>query len=90
MSKYAGRSGNSCSWGEKIIPMTYEDARAWCEKHIDADGYIAVFGEPEEEEGEKFDLHAVISAASGKKLKQQASQKGLSISAYLDTILSEI
>lgn len=90
-SRYSKSCGqNEWCGSEKIIPLSYEEARGWVEKHLDADDYIAVFGEPEEEAGEKFDLHAVISAASGKKLKQQASQKGLSISAYLDTILSEI
>lgn len=89
-SRYSKSCGQNTWCGdEKIVPMSYEEAREWVEKHLDAEDYIALFGDPEDEEGEKFDLHAMISAASGKKLKQQASQKGLSISAYLDQLIAE-
>lgn len=36
-----------CS-GEKIIPMTEAEAREWAEKHLTAEEYIEIFGEPEE------------------------------------------
>lgn len=55
----AGKGGpNSCyaepvgtnewSGGESIAPMSVSEAKEWTEKHLDADTYIAEFGEPEE------------------------------------------
>lgn len=34
--------------GEKIKPLSEEEAREWCERHLDADDYEAIWGEPEE------------------------------------------
>lgn len=34
--------------GRDIIPMSIEEAKEWAENHLDADEYIAIFGEPEE------------------------------------------
>lgn len=46
MTKYS-RSCGQCSWsgGEDIIPLTEQQAREWAERHMDADEYIATFGE---------------------------------------------
>lgn len=49
MSKYSQSCGqNSWSGGEEITPLTETEAREWAEKHLDADEYIEIFGEPEE------------------------------------------
>ena len=49
LSKYCKQVGlNSWSDGWNIIPMTENEARSWAEKHLDADDYIEIFGEPEE------------------------------------------
>lgn len=34
--------------GEKIKPLSEEEARQWCEDRLDADEYEAIWGEPEE------------------------------------------
>ena len=39
--------GHDCS-GEKFIPMSVEQAQQWSEEYLDADEYIAIWGEPEE------------------------------------------
>ena len=49
MSKYArSRGDNTWSGGEEIIPLSYDRAREWAEKHLDADDYEAAFGEVSE------------------------------------------
>ena len=49
MSKYGvARGDNEWGYGEKIQPLTVDEAEAWAEKHLDADEYEAVFGEVEE------------------------------------------
>jgi hypothetical protein len=49
LSKYREQV-DSGGWtsGEAIIPLTIEEAKAWCENHLSADSYIELFGEPEE------------------------------------------
>ena len=39
---------NSWSFGEKISPLTVEEAKKWSEVHLSAETYIELFGEPEE------------------------------------------
>lgn len=34
--------------GEKIVPFYEEDAKEWCEKNLDTDEYIKIWGEVEE------------------------------------------
>lgn len=48
MTKYAEPDGNGTRWGERIIPLTVDDAKHFVEKHCDVDTYIKLFGEPEE------------------------------------------
>lgn len=49
MSRYAEAVGNS-SWcgGERIMPLTVEEAQKWAEKHLTADEYESIFGAVEE------------------------------------------
>ena len=39
--------GQGCA-GEKFILMSVEQAQQWSEEYLDADEYIAIWGEPEE------------------------------------------
>lgn len=48
-SKYAVVLGqNERCGGEKIIPLTVDEAKRWAEEHIDGDEYEEIFGEVEE------------------------------------------
>ena len=40
--------GEMFSGGEKIEPLTEQEAREWAERRLGADEYIEIFGEPEE------------------------------------------
>lgn len=48
MTKYAVAVGNAYSDGEKIIPLTEEQAKEWVERYMDAEDYEEIFGEVEE------------------------------------------
>ena len=48
MSRYAGRYGDMWGDGEELIPLEEKEAKEWAERKLDADEYIAAFGEPEE------------------------------------------
>ena len=45
---YAKSVGNARCSGANIVPLTESKAKKWAETHLDADEYIAIFGEPEE------------------------------------------
>lgn len=34
--------------GEGILPLSLDEAKAWVERHMSAEDYILLFGEPEE------------------------------------------
>lgn len=53
MTRFAERDGlGSWTGGDLITPLDYDMARAWAEKHMDADEYEAEFGEVGEGEGD--------------------------------------
>lgn len=86
-SKYSRSCGlNEWSGGEKIIPLSYDSAREWAEQHLDGDDYIAIFGEPVEDDN-KTRLNLYISTALAAKLKTEAAKQNISIGDYLETII---
>jgi len=40
--------GCGSTYGEKIIPITEDEAKEWVEKYLTVDEYIKIFGECEE------------------------------------------
>lgn len=89
LSRYASHSGNSSGWGEQIIPMTYAEAQAWAEEHLDGDTYISIFGEPEED-GNCEMLCIKISAAKMKKLRQAAGKAQLSLVDLVEQLIDTL
>ena len=86
-SRYATHCGND-SWGsgEAIIPLTWEAARQWAEEHLDADEYQAAFGRIAEDDSRTV-VTLSLATSSLEKAKRAASQKGMSLSAYIDSLL---
>ena len=85
-SKYAVSCGsNSWSGGEKIIPLTYDAAQKWAEC-LSGEEYEAIFGTVEEDES-RVKVTFSISAAAADKLRKAADKAGLSLSAYLETLI---
>jgi hypothetical protein len=89
MSKYAGHSGNSSGWGEKITPLTYEEAREWAEAHLDADDYISIFGEPAEDDSVTA-LNLTLSSASVAKFKAAAQQQQISQRELMERLIDAL
>lgn len=48
LSGYARHYGDGWGFGEKIIPLTENEAKEWAEEHLDGDDYEKIFGEVEE------------------------------------------
>lgn len=86
-SKYARRiDSNNTSGGEEIRPITYADAKAWAEEHMDPDAYIEHFG-PVEEDDSRATIHISISTSAADTLKRAAGMAGLSVSAYIEQLI---
>lgn len=87
MSKYAVSCGNN-SWGrgEKIIPLTYEAAQKWAEEHLGGDEYEAIFGEVVEDDS-RASITIYMSTAAIERAKRAASQAGMSLSGYIESLI---
>ena len=86
-SKYAVSYGNG-SWGggEKITPLTYESAQKWAEDHLSGEKYESIFGEVAEDES-KITVTLSLSAAAVERAKRTAAQKGIGLSALIESLL---
>lgn len=75
-TKYA-QAIDSNSWcgGERIMPLSFQEAREWVEKHLDADTYEEVFG-PVAEDDSKRALNLSISTSIADTLKRMAAESG--------------
>ena len=89
-SKYSRSCGqNEWCGDEKIVPLTYEETQKWVEEYLTGDEYIAIFGEPEEDE-EKAQIHINLSKGTISKLKQASQKNGLTVSAYIEQLISDL
>lgn len=90
-SKYSRSCGqNERCGGEKIVPLTYVEAQAWAEEHLDGEDYIAIFGDPEEDNGSVAALNIRISAAKMQKLRQAAGKQGVSLVDLVESMIDEL
>lgn len=84
MTQYAVTIGqNSWSGGEKIMPLTYENARQWAEEHLDADDYAEAFGMPDEDGGVET-LHVQLPSDLMAAIRKHAAERGMSLRAYVE------
>lgn len=85
MSRYAQSCGqNQWSGGEAIVPMTYEEARAWMEEHATAENYEREFGVPDE--GSEHDLHVIVSEAAWQTISRTAASECTTVRAIIERL----
>lgn len=85
MTQYARTIGqNQWSGGEKIMPLDYQTAREWAEKHMDADDYMEEFGPVSEDgNGERTVLTISLDVATAERIRRAAKEAGMSVSALI-------
>jgi hypothetical protein len=89
MSRYAVSVGqNEWGWGEKIIPLSAEKARAWAEEHLDTEEYERIFGIPDEGAG-RVTLCVQIPADLDARIRQRAAEEGITLSALIEKALQQ-
>ena len=77
-TRYAEPYGQS-GWtgGERIMPLSYDEAREWAERHLGTDEYEEEFGTPDE--GETAVLSLTVPAATHRAIKDEATRRGCSM-----------
>lgn len=89
MTQYARAiDQNSWSGGERIIPISFDKARAWAEEHLDADEYAGIFGMPDEGSAEKVTICMQIPGDLDAIIRAKAAEKGVSLTAYVTEVLN--
>lgn len=86
-SRYAKSCGdNEWSGGDKIIPLSYESAQKWAEDRLNAEQYASIFGEVAEDDS-RVTVTLSLSASALAKAKRSAAQQGVSLSAYIESLI---
>lgn len=74
--------------GEAVRPLSYDAARKWAERCLTADEYEAIFGLDDEDEGRTV-LSVSMSSAAAAMARQAAAGKGVTLSAYIESLVRQ-
>lgn len=77
---------NTWKGGEKIIPLTYEEAREWAEKHLSTEEYEEAFGLPDEA-GEQVEVRAWVSPATKAVIERERSRTGETVAEVIERVM---
>lgn len=89
MSRYSEQvEQNSWSGGEKIIPLSYENARKWAEENLSASEYETEFGKVTEDDSAET-VTISLPAALIAKIRRKAQEDGSSVSKVICSILEK-
>lgn len=83
----ASRYSQACptgGWdgGQKIVPLSYEQARQWAEECLSTKQYEKLFGEVLEDE-DRVTMSISLRTSEAAHIRQAAAKAGMSISAYI-------
>lgn len=86
-TRYAKAGDKRHWWGvEKIVPLTFEAARAWAKENLPDAEYAAAFGEVMDT-GALVALNVNLNAAASDKLRRMASAEKTTIRAILERLI---
>lgn len=89
MTKYAESAGqNQWTGGEKIIPLTLNNAMKWAEEHLRAEAYEEIFGLPDED-AVPVALNVQIDAGLMARIREKAAGDGASLTATVAALLEK-
>lgn len=89
-TQYGDWHGNTGSDGERIRPMSPQEARQWAEEKLEADEYAALFGEPDEAADGREALNLTVPAEIKRKLLEMRERTGKSISQIIVELVEKI
>ena len=74
-TKYAKAVGTNCWQGsERLMPLEFDTARKWAEKHLDADQYEEIFGAVTEDDSRKVVTLSLTMTAIGNRKAEEGIQ----------------
>ena len=86
-TQYAREAGtNSWSSGDRIMPMTYQEASDWAQSRLSGEKYEELFGAVREDDSRRTVTYS-LAVASVDKLRRLAEQRGISASELLDQLI---
>lgn len=86
-TKYAKPIGTNCWQGsERLMPLEFETARKWAEKHLTVEEYEDIFGAVTEDESRKI-VTLSLTMTAIEKLKKESSKLGMSQSDIVDMLI---
>lgn len=89
-SKYARSTGqNNWSSGEKIIPLSVENAKKWAEEHLSVETYEYTFGPVDEGIGDQ-NYTIKLSPILSFKLEQEAITRGISKADIIRKLIEDM
>lgn len=87
-TQYAEPCGDMWGAGEKIVPLSIENAKEWAEKNLSAEKYEAIFGTVSEGDDDTTKtFNTTISASGYAKLKELAAKSGRPMGAIIDDLI---
>ncbi len=88
-TKYAtDLGGNRFGSGERLIPLTYEQARDWAQYAMDGDAYEAEFGDVEEDGDAIVSMR--ISKTADSAIRRAARERGITIGQVIDELAATL
>ncbi|RVU97073.1 hypothetical protein EII22_09060 [Coriobacteriales bacterium OH1046] len=82
LSPYAEPYGRGSQSGERIVPLSPEQAREWAEGHMEVEEYEAEWGLPGE--GDSRVMTVTVSEAAYRAIKDRAAGDGTTMGAAVD------
>lgn len=82
----ATKYGHGYEMGLRVYPMTFEEAQRWAEKRLPGYEYVAIFGEPSENNG-YITTGLVLSEAVMVKAQGASAAAGIHFSEYLEKLI---
>ena len=88
-SRYAQRvAPNTWGYGERIIPLSHEEAHAWAENHLTENAYDKVFGANAHEEP-LTPVLLRLKPAVAEKLQNAAREHSSAVSDYAEALIAQ-
>lgn len=87
-SRFAQQVRSQWLSGEKIVPLTWDEAKAWAENHLSPEDFEKHFGEISiTDVRQAFTVY--ISTGTIQQIRRSCAKSGKSMSAYIESIVWE-
>lgn len=87
-SRYAEVDGNMMAPGNRIVPMTFDQAREWAEEHLPPEKYESAFGAVDADAGKQY-FNCGLEAPVMKLLKTAAARDERSMGDIIAQLIVE-